>query len=133
IQRNSADFVRSALKLYRKRGRGAFIIREDEAKPSGTAAHYLAENGIQRTGIVWPDQQTAELVRNYDPTQQFVIVFMYRSGTASLYTRRFDHGENHTAFHASHPPTPRHNAPGAIQGHRYCCTRDIPSLARGGH
>ena len=89
IQRNSADFVRSALKLYRKRGRGAFIIREDEAKPSGTAAHYLAENGMQRTGIVWPDQQTAELVRNYDPTQQFVIVFMYRSGTASSYTMRF--------------------------------------------
>jgi len=89
IQRNSADFVRSALKLYRKRGRGAFIIREDEAKPSGTAAHYLAENGMQRTGIVWPDQQTAELVRNYDPTQQFVIVFMYRSGTASSYTMHF--------------------------------------------
>jgi len=89
IQRNSADFVRSALKLYRKRGRGAFIIREDEAKPSGTSAHYLAENGMQRTGIVWPDQQTAELVRNYDPTQQFVIVFMYRSGTASSYTMHF--------------------------------------------
>ena len=89
IQRNSADFVRSALKLYRKRGRGAFIIREDEAKPSGTAAHYLAENGMQRTGIVWPDQQTAELVRNYDPTQQFVIVFMYRSGTANSYTMHF--------------------------------------------
>jgi len=89
IQRNSADFVRSALKLYRKRGRGAFIIREDEAKPSGTAAHYLAENGMQRTRIVWPDQQTAELVRNYDPTQQFVIVFMYRSGTASSYTMHF--------------------------------------------
>ena len=91
IQRNSADFVRSALKLYRKRGRGAFIIREDEAKPSGTAAHYLAENGMQRTGIVWPDQQTAELVRNYDPTQQFVIVFMYRSGTANSYTMHFVH------------------------------------------
>jgi len=89
IQRNSADFVRSALKLYRKRGRGAFIIREDEAKPSGTSAHYLAANGMQRTGIVWPDQQTAELVRNYDPTQQFVIVFMYRSGTASSYTMHF--------------------------------------------
>ena len=89
IQRNSADFVHSALKLYRKRGRGAFIIREDEAKPSGTSAHYLAENGMQRTGIVWPDQQTAELVRNYDPTQQFVIVFMYRSGTASSYTMHF--------------------------------------------
>jgi len=83
------DFVRSSLQLYRKRGRGAFIIREDEAKPSGTSAHYLAVNGMQTLGIVWPDQQTAERVRAYDPTQQFVIVFMYRSGAASSYTMHF--------------------------------------------
>jgi hypothetical protein len=89
IQRNSMDLVRSALKLYRKRGRGAFIIREDEAKPSGTSAHYLAVNGMQTPGIVWPDQQTAERVRAYDPTQQFIIVFMYRSGAASSYTMHF--------------------------------------------
>jgi hypothetical protein len=89
IKRNSMDLVRNALKLYRKRGRGAFIIREEEAKPSGTSAHYLAVNGMQTTGIVWPDQQTAERVCAYDPTQQFVIVFMYRSGTASSYTMHF--------------------------------------------
>jgi hypothetical protein len=44
---------------------------------------------VQITGIVWPDVTTAELVRTYDPAQQFVIVFLYRSGAASSYTIRF--------------------------------------------
>jgi hypothetical protein len=89
IRRNSAQLVRSALKLYRRGGRGAFIVREEEAKPSGTAARYLTVTGVQITGIVWPDGTTAELVRRYDPAQQFVIVFLYRSGAASSYTIRF--------------------------------------------
>jgi len=38
IRQNSTHLVRSALKLYRRGGRGAFIVREEEAKPSGTAA-----------------------------------------------------------------------------------------------
>jgi hypothetical protein len=89
IRQNSAQLVRSALKLYRRGGRGAFIVREEEAKPSGTAARYLTVTGVQITGIVWPDGTTAELVRTYDPAQQFVIVFLYRSGAASSYTIRF--------------------------------------------
>jgi hypothetical protein len=89
IRRNSAQLVRSALKLYRRGGRGAFIVREEEAKPSGTAARYLTVTGVQITGIVWPDGTTAELVRTYDPARQFVIVFLYRSGAASSYTIRF--------------------------------------------
>jgi hypothetical protein len=89
IQRNSADLVRSALMLYRKRGRGAFIIREGEAKPSGTSAHYLAVTSIRTGGIVWPDHKTADRVRSYDPAPQFVIVFHYRSGAATSYTMHF--------------------------------------------
>src|SRR5512138_1467716 len=76
IRRNSTDLVRSALTLYRRRGRGAFIVREAEAKPSGTAARYLTITGVQTTGSRWPDVKTAELVRRYDPVQQFVIVFL---------------------------------------------------------
>jgi hypothetical protein len=89
IQRNSTNLVRSALTFYRMGGRGAFIVREEEAQPSGTAARYLTITGVQTTGIRWPDVQTAELVRRYDPAQQFVIVFLYRSGTASSYTIHF--------------------------------------------
>jgi len=89
IQRNSTDLVRSALKLYRKRGRGAFILREEAAKPSGTAARYLTVTGVQTSGSRWPDGKTAESVRTYDPAQQFVIVFLYRNGAASSYTIHF--------------------------------------------
>jgi len=89
IRRNSTDLVHSALTLYRKRGRGAFIVREEEATPSGTAARYLTITSVQTTGSLWPDVNTAELVRAYDPAQQFVIVFQYRSGAARAYTIQF--------------------------------------------
>jgi hypothetical protein len=89
IQRNSTDLVRSALELYRKRGRGAFIVKEEEAKPSATAAHYCTVTAVQTTESRWPDVKTAELVRAYDPAQQFVIVFLYHSGAASSYTIHF--------------------------------------------
>ena len=89
IQRNSTALVRSALELFRKRGRGAFIVREQEAKPSGTAARYLSVTAVQTTESRWPDVKTAELVRTYDPAQQFVIVFLYHSGAASSYIIHF--------------------------------------------
>jgi hypothetical protein len=89
MQRNSTDLVRSALELYRKRGRGAFIVKEEEAKPSGTAARYLTVTAVQTTESRWPDVKTAELVRTYDPAQQFVIVFLYHGGAASSYTIHF--------------------------------------------
>ena len=89
IRQNSDNLVRTALKLYHKSGRGAFVVREEDAKPSGTAARYLTVTGVQTTEIRWPDVTTAELVRTYNPAQQFVIVFLYRSGAASAYTIRF--------------------------------------------
>jgi hypothetical protein len=35
-------------------------------------------------------------VHTYDPTHQFVIVFLYRSGAANSYTIRFDDRNNLT-------------------------------------
>jgi hypothetical protein len=89
IRQNSSQFVRGALTRYRTSGRGAFIIREEDAKPSGTAAHYLTVTAGHMTGNIWPNATTAEMVRTYDPTQQFIIVFVYRNGAASPYTIRF--------------------------------------------
>jgi hypothetical protein len=89
IQHNSTNLVRSAIQLYHTRGRGAFIVREEEAKPSGTAARYLSVTTVQTTDHRWPDVPTAELVRTYDPARQFVIVFLYHSGAVSAYAIRF--------------------------------------------
>jgi hypothetical protein len=89
VQRNRAKLVRAALESYRVGGRGAFIIREEEAKPSGTAARYLSVRGAQVTGSGWPGEQTAQMVQTYDPAQQFVLVFLYRNGAASSYTMYF--------------------------------------------
>jgi len=96
VQRNSVKLVRSALDSYRINGRGAFIIREEDAKPSGTAARYLSVRGARASGAAWPGPKTAQMVHTYDPTQQFVIVFLYRSGTANAYTIRFGGANNLT-------------------------------------
>jgi hypothetical protein len=89
IRQNSTTLVRSALTLYHRGGRGAFIVREEDAKPSVTVARYFTVTGVLTTGMGWPDVTTAELVRRYEPAHQFVIVFVYHSGAASSYMIRF--------------------------------------------
>src|SRR5262245_5421802 len=101
VQRNSAKLVRGALDSYRVGGRGAFIIREEDAKPSGTAARYLTVRGAQATGAAWPGAKTAQMVHTYDPTQQFVIVFLYRSGAANSYVIRFGSANNLTVIEST--------------------------------
>jgi hypothetical protein len=89
IQHNSTKLVRGAIQLYHTRGRGAFIVAEEQARPSGTTARYLSSSAVLTTEHRWPDVPTAELVRTYDPAQQFVIVFVYHSGAVSAYTIHF--------------------------------------------
>jgi hypothetical protein len=89
IQRNGTELARSALTLYRKDGRGAFIVKEKDAQPSGTAARYQPVKRLLTTGSVWPNEKTADRVHTYDPAHQFVVVFLYHSGAASSYTIGF--------------------------------------------
>jgi hypothetical protein len=89
IQRNSTELARSALMLYRKHGRGAFIVKEKDAQPAGTAARYQTVKHLLTTGNVWPNEKTADRVHRYDPAHQFVVVFLYQRGTASSYTIGF--------------------------------------------
>jgi hypothetical protein len=89
IQRNSTELARSALTLYRKHGRGAFIVKEEDAQPSGTATRYQTVQRLLATGSVWPNEQTTDMVHAYDPAHQFVVVFLYHSGAASAYTLGF--------------------------------------------
>jgi hypothetical protein len=89
VRQNSTNLVRTALKLYQKSGRGAFIVREQDAKPSGTVARYFPSTGATEVGLGWTDAQTAHLVRTYEPAHQFVIAFVYRDGATNAYTIRF--------------------------------------------
>jgi hypothetical protein len=88
IQENGTNLVRTALKLYKKSGRGAFIIREQDAKPSGTTARYFPATNMSETGN-WPDTQTLKLIHTYNPTHQFVIAFVHLNGIVNTYTIRF--------------------------------------------
>jgi len=94
IEQNSTTLVDTALKLYRKSGRGAFIVQERDATSSGTIARYLPLKRAMTTAIRWPDVRIAELVRAYEPTHQFVIAFVYTGGEVSVYTIRFTESDN---------------------------------------
>jgi hypothetical protein len=89
IKQNSTNLVRTALKLYHKSGRGAFVVRKQDANPSGTVARYFTTTSVLTTAAGWPDVKTASLVRTYEPAHQFVIVFVYHDGAVSSYTIRF--------------------------------------------
>jgi hypothetical protein len=89
IQQNSSSLVRTALKLYQKSGRGTFIVREQDAKPSGTVARYFPSTSAVAVGMGWIDAHTAHLVRTYEPAHQFVIAFVYSGGATNVYTIRF--------------------------------------------
>jgi hypothetical protein len=101
VQQNITRLVGGALKLYGEGGRGAFIVREEDAKPAGTAARYLTSTSVNTTGIGWPDEKVASRVRTYNPIEQFVIVFLYRSGATSSYTIRFVQREDTFAVEAT--------------------------------
>ena len=89
IQRNGTELARSALTLYRKHGRGAFIVKEKDAQPAGTAARYQTVKHLLTTGSVWPNEKIANRVHTYNPAHQFVVVFLYQSGAATAYTISF--------------------------------------------
>ncbi len=89
IKQNGTNLVRTALKLYHKSGRGAFVVREQDANPSGTVARYFTTTSVLTTAAGWPDVKTASLVHTYEPAHQFVIVFVYHDGAVSSYTIRF--------------------------------------------
>jgi hypothetical protein len=89
IRQNGTSLARTALTLYQKSGRGAFIIREQDAKPSGTVARYVPITSTLALGSGWTDVRTGELVYAYEPSHQLVIAFVYRDGTSSTYTIGF--------------------------------------------
>jgi hypothetical protein len=63
-------------------GRGA-VIFQTEGK--NTRGFYCSEGEAQKQAAGWPDEQTAEKVRTYDPETQVVCILMHPDGGQSVH------------------------------------------------
>ncbi|MEK6405700.1 MAG: hypothetical protein AABN34_01915 [Acidobacteriota bacterium] len=84
------DFAAFAWKKYLSEGRGAVVIDLRNASKSGEGLHvptYYVADGSERlaTRGGWPNEEIADVVKEYDPEQDVVLVFLRLDGDAFYY------------------------------------------------
>ena len=85
------DFAAFAWQQYLKRGRGAVVVDlkravEEGGSSSQIPTYYLAESSeqlVKRGG--WPSEEVEELIRDYDPRQDVVFLFIRLDGEVFHY------------------------------------------------
>ena len=60
------------------------MITSDTAKHTSQAA-FISEANAQRNASGWPDEETAELVRTYDPETQAVFIILLPVGRSHVH------------------------------------------------
>jgi hypothetical protein len=84
------DFASFAWKRYLSEGRGAIVIDMSRAAEEGSRfqvpSYYVAEQSekLSRRGG-WPSEEVAEVVREYDPEQDVVFIFITLEGEPLYY------------------------------------------------
>lgn len=84
------DFASFAWRRYLSEGRGAIVIDMSRGAEEGAhfqvPSYYVAERGekLARLGG-WPNEEVAEVVREYDPEQDVVFIFLTLKGEALYY------------------------------------------------
>jgi hypothetical protein len=79
-----------AWEKYQSEGRGAVVIDLKRASKNGTRfqvpTYYLAEESERlRERGGWPSEEVAEVIRDYDPRQDVVFIFLRLKGEAVHY------------------------------------------------
>jgi hypothetical protein len=92
------DFAAFAWRKYQSEGRGAVVVDLTKASKSAESLHvptyYVAEGSERLSNLGgWPNDEIADLVKDYDPEQDVVFIF-----------RRLDGGVFH--YNASDELTP---------------------------
>lgn len=85
------DFAAFAWRQYTARGRGAVVVdlkraAEEESSSTQIPTYYVAESSEQlakRGG--WPSEEVEELIREYDPRQDVVFLFIRLDGEVFHY------------------------------------------------
>lgn len=84
------DFAAFAWEKYSSEGRGAVVVDLPKASKPGAKleipTYYLAD-GTERLSIRggWPTEEIAEVIKDYDPTQDVVFIFVRLDGDVFHY------------------------------------------------
>jgi len=84
------DFAAFAWEKYSSEGRGAVVVDLRNASKSGANLRvptYYVADGSERLSIRggWPTQEIAEVIRDYDPEQDVVFIFLRLDGDVFHY------------------------------------------------
>lgn len=89
------DFAAFAWEKYKSEGRGALVVDLRNAKPDGpninVPTSYIAEGSIQLQKLGgWPNEEVAEVIKEYDPEQDVVFIFLRLDGDVFHYNASDD-------------------------------------------
>jgi len=84
------DFAAFAWRKYLSEGRGAIVVNLRNASKSGNGLHvptyYVSEGSRQLTDLGgWPNEEISEVIREYDPEQDVVLLFLRLDGDVFYY------------------------------------------------
>jgi hypothetical protein len=91
IYQNRDRLVHQALDSYRTWHRGALVVYlgQDSFRTGKINVGYLSDRVAQASGRGWPTDQTAAMVRSYNPANEFVIVMIHLNGSVISYRVQF--------------------------------------------
>jgi hypothetical protein len=91
IYQNRDRLVHQALDGYRTGHRGALVVYpgHDSFSTGKIAVGYLSDRAAQASGRGWPTDQTAAMVRSYNPANEFVIIMIHLTGSVKSYRLQF--------------------------------------------
>jgi hypothetical protein len=91
IYQNRDRLVHQALDSYRTWHRGALVVYlgQDSFRTGKINVGYLSDRVAQASGRGWPTDQTAAMVRSYNPVNEFVIVMIHLTGAVKSYRVQF--------------------------------------------
>ena len=90
IRSQWSDFAAFAWRKYLAEGRGAIVVNLRNASKSAGKLHvstyYVAEGGRRLANLGgWPNQEISEVIREYDPEQDVVLIFLRLDGDLFYY------------------------------------------------
>lgn len=79
------DFAAFAWEKYESEGRGALVVDLRNAKADGSnfsvPTSYIAEASDQLAKLGgWPNEEVAEVIKEYDPEQDVIFIFLRLDG-----------------------------------------------------
>ena len=90
VQSQWPDFAAYAWQKYLTEGRGAIVVNLRNASKAATGLQvptYYVAQGSQRLANLggWPNEEISDVISEYDPEQDVVLIFLRLDGDVFLY------------------------------------------------